>query len=146
MSSFIVSDATLTAAVNGILSLAKSYGAGPGSYLWKQTRKLGAKSNDPAAIGKALASLNWRAVAGRYPDSGPDDMGPVPVYRASAKYCSPVQQFKALCCLSYQCAEAPVHGTAPYEALEWCKAALAEAIIQALPAYDQAAWDLEEAA
>lgn len=144
MSSFIVSDATLTAAVNGILSLTKSYGATPGSFLWKQTRKLGAKSNDHAAIGKALASLNWRAVAGRYPDSGPDDMGPVPVYKPNLSYIPPIQQYKALSCLSYQCAEEPVAGSPPYEALEWLKAALAEKIICDLPAYDAAEWDLQE--
>ena len=145
MSSFIVSDSTLSAAVDGILSLGKDYGSSPGSFLWKQTRTLGATSSKPADIGKALASLNWRAVAGRYPDSSPDDMGPVPVYRANPHLHSRVQQFKALTCLAYQCAEDPVAGTPPYEALRWLKSALAASIVQALPEYDSAQWDLQEA-
>ena len=89
-------------------------------------------------IGKKLFLLNRRALRARY-GCGEHLHLPDFVFEkwADAK---PVEQFKAMSCLLYQCHEGKVHETRLYEELNRAAGELAQRIVQDLPEYDMAAW------
>jgi hypothetical protein len=53
---------------------------------------------------------------------------------------TPVQQFKAISCLLYQCDEGKVRESRLYAELNHAAGELAQRIVQDLPEYDMAAW------
>jgi hypothetical protein len=89
-------------------------------------------------IGKRLFLLNRRALRARY-GCGDDLRVPEFVFErwADAK---PVEQFKAMSCLLYQCHEGKVHESRLYDELNRAAGELAQRIVQDLPEYDQASW------
>lgn len=95
-------------------------------------------------LGQALRDLNVRAVSQRYPDCTPDGLpGPCPLLPYAfeeERPPTPVEAYKALSCLLYQCSEGDVPETALYAALEDLRARIASEVISRLPAYDQAPW------
>jgi len=97
------------------------------------------RREDPDTIGTALFDLNARAVAGRYRD---DTTAPAYAFDYPTDT-TPIQQFKAVQCLSYQCSEDATIDDPLLAMLNDLKAALAGHIIAELPAYNAAKWDCE---
>ena len=89
-------------------------------------------------IGKKLFLLNRRALRARYERS---DRFPLPqfVFEKWAD-AGPVEQFKAMCCLLYQCREGEVPNSQLYDELNRAAGELAQAIVQDLPDYEKASW------
>ena len=89
-------------------------------------------------IGKKLFILNRRALRARY---GCGDHLGVPefVFERWAD-ATPVQQFKAMSCLLYQCHEGKVRESRLYDELNRGAGELAQRIVQDLPEYDKASW------
>jgi hypothetical protein len=53
---------------------------------------------------------------------------------------TPVEQFKAIACLLYQCCEGNVPKSPLYDALNHAAGELAQRIVRDLPEYEQASW------
>ena len=89
-------------------------------------------------IGRKLFLLNRRALRARY---GFGDYPRVPefVFERWAD-ATPVEQFKAIHCVLYQCHEGKVHESRLYGELNRAAGELAQRIVQDLPEYDQASW------
>jgi hypothetical protein len=89
-------------------------------------------------IGRKLFLMNRRALRARY---GCGDHLCVPefVFERWAD-ATPVQQFKAMSCLLYQCHEGTVHESRLYDELNHAAGELAQRIVQDLPEYDKASW------
>ena len=89
-------------------------------------------------IGKKLFRLNRRALRARY---GRGDHLRVPefVFEKWAD-ATPVEQFKAIHCLLYQCHEGKVHESRLYDELNRSAGDLAQRIVKDLPEYEQATW------
>jgi hypothetical protein len=89
-------------------------------------------------IGRKLFLMNRRALRARYGCG--EHLGlPEFVFEKWAD-ATPVQQFKAIHCLLYQCDEGKVHESRLYEELNRAAGELAQRIVQDLPEYDQASW------
>ena len=82
--------------------------------------------------------MNRRALCARY---GRGDHLNVPkfVFEKWAD-ATPVEQFKAMCCLLYQCCEGNVRNSRLYDELNRTAGVLAQSIVQDLPEYEKAAW------
>jgi hypothetical protein len=82
--------------------------------------------------------MNRRALGARYECS---DRFPLPQF-VFAKWAdaAPVEQFKAMCCLLYQCSEGKVPNTPLYHELKRAAGELAQRIVQELPEYEKASW------
>ena len=89
-------------------------------------------------IGKKLFLLNRRALRARY-GLGDHLRCPEFVFERWAD-ATPVQQFKAISCLLYQCHEGKVHESRLYGELNHAAGELAQRIVQDLPEYDKASW------
>ena len=89
-------------------------------------------------IGRKLFLLNGRALRARY---GCSDHLRLPEF-AFERWAdaTPVEQFKAMSCLLYQCHEGKVHESRLYAELNHAAGELAQRIVQDLPEYDQASW------
>ncbi len=89
-------------------------------------------------IGQKLFLLNRTALCARY-DLGDHLRLPEFVFENWAD-ATPVEQFKAMSCLLYQCSEGKVPNSPIYEELNRAAGELAQRIVQDLPEYDKAAW------
>ena len=89
-------------------------------------------------IGKRLFLLNRRALRARY--GGSTHLGVREFVFDRWADATPVQQFKAMSCLLYQCHEGKVRGSRLYDELNHAAGELAQRIVQDLPEYDMAAW------
>ena len=89
-------------------------------------------------IGQMLFRLNERALQARY---GCSDHLRVPefIFEKWAD-ASPMEQFKAMSCLLYQCCEGDVPSSRLYYELNRATGELAQCIVQDLPDYDKATW------
>jgi hypothetical protein len=89
-------------------------------------------------IGRKLFLMNRRALRARY---GCGDHLRVPefVFEKWAD-ATPIQQFKAMGCVLYQCHEGKVHESRLYDELKHAAGELAQRIVQDLPEYDKASW------
>jgi hypothetical protein len=89
-------------------------------------------------IGRKLFLLNRRALRARY---GCSDHFRLSEF-AFEKWAdaSPVEQFKAMLCLLYQCCEGQVADSRLYDELNHAAGELAQRIVQDLPEYDKASW------
>jgi hypothetical protein len=94
------------------------------------------------SIGRQLWRMNADAVAERYqePPEPTDD------FRYRPALYSPVQQFKALSCLLYQCSEGDIDQRPLYKQLEERRNAFARAIVMDSKEYDGAHWDMPDKA
>ena len=89
-------------------------------------------------IGRKLFLLNRRALRARYGCG--DHLGlPEFVFEKWAD-ATPVQQFKAMSCLLYQCHEGKAYESRLYVELNRAAGDLAQRIVQDLPEYDKASW------
>ena len=89
-------------------------------------------------IGRKLFLMNRRALRARY-GRGEHLRVPEFVFERWAD-ATPVQQFKAMSCLLYQCHEGNVHESRLYDELNRAAGELAQRIVQDLPEYDKASW------
>ena len=89
-------------------------------------------------IGKRLFLLNRRALRARY-GNGEHIRAPEFAFETWAD-AKPVEQFKAMSCLLYQCHEGKVHESRLYDELNRAAGELAQRIVQDLPEYDKASW------
>jgi hypothetical protein len=89
-------------------------------------------------IGRKLFLMNRRALRARYGCG--EHLGlPKFVFEKWAD-ATPVEQFKAIHCLLYQCNEGKVHESRLYDELNHAAGELAQQIVQDLPEYDKASW------
>src|SRR5215831_12737868 len=91
-----------------------------------------------AKIGNKLFLLNRRALHARY-GCGEQLRVPEFVFEKWAD-ATPVEQFKAMSCLLYQCCEGKVPNGALYDELNRAAGELAQCIVQDLPEYEKASW------
>jgi hypothetical protein len=129
MSAFIVEDATISKIVTFINGWCDA------DWYRSSFEKAGVDHHDPEAFGTALAQMNQDAVCQRYQDE-PAEL----TYRYQPVLASKVAVYKAIQCLSYQCAEGNVPERPLYQLLEKLEACLAGDIIRELPEYDKAVW------
>jgi hypothetical protein len=89
-------------------------------------------------IGRKLFLLNRRALCARY---GKGDYLCLPefVFESWAD-ATPVEQFKAMSCLLYQCCEGKIPNSRLYDELNRAAGELAQRIVQELSEYETAAW------
>jgi hypothetical protein len=88
-------------------------------------------------IGRKLFLMNRRALSARY---GRGDFRlPEFVYETWAD-ATPVEQFKAMRCLLYQCCEGKVADSRLYGELNRAAGELAQRIVQDMPEYEKASW------
>ena len=89
-------------------------------------------------IGRKLFLMNRRALRARY---GCSEHLCLPQF-VFAKWAdaTPVEQFKAMCCLLYQCCEGKVSDSRLYDELNRAAGELAQRIVQDLPEYEKASW------
>jgi hypothetical protein len=92
-------------------------------------------------IGRKFFLMNRRALGTRYGRGGHLRL-PDFVFESWAD-ATPVEQFKAMCCLLYQCCEGKVPDSRLYDELNSAAGQLAQAIVQDLPEYDKASWGAE---
>jgi hypothetical protein len=89
-------------------------------------------------IGRKLFVLNRRALRARY-GRGDHLRCPGFVFQNWTD-ATPVEQFKAIHCLLYQCHEGKMHESRLYGELNHAAGELAQRIVQDLPEYDKASW------
>jgi hypothetical protein len=89
-------------------------------------------------IGRKLFLMNRRALRTRY-GCGDHLRFPEFVFVRWAD-ATPVEQFKAMSCLLYQCHEGKVHESRLYDELQRAAGELAQRIVQDLPDYGKASW------
>lgn len=95
-------------------------------------------------IGQELLDLNVLAVKGRYPelseDELPGEIEPQRIYTNTYSMCSPIQAYKSVQCLHYQCSEAPAVDHPTYAKLTKLCNHLAHRIAQSHEYYEKAIW------
>jgi hypothetical protein len=91
-----------------------------------------------AKISRQLFLLNRRALRARY-GNGEHLHFPEFVFEKWAD-ATPIEQFKAIRCLLYQCCESKVPDSRQYQALNRAAGELAQGIVQDLAEYKQAPW------
>jgi hypothetical protein len=91
-----------------------------------------------AKIGRKLFLMNRKALSGRY-GCGDHLRLPEFVFEKWAD-ATPVEQFKAIVCLLYECCEGKVPIRPLYDELNRAAGELAQRIVQDLPEYDKASW------
>lgn len=129
MSAFIVDDST----INRIVSFVASWEGR--SWYQSQFKKAGVDANEPTEFGQALAQMNQDAVNQRYQEE-PTEL----TYQHKYVQANKVAVYKAIQCLSYQCAEGNVPERELYKLLESMGIWVAGEIIRELPEYEQATW------
>jgi hypothetical protein len=89
-------------------------------------------------IARKLFLMNRRALRARY---GCGDHLHLPEF-VFEKWTdvTPIEQFKAMCCLLYQCREGKVSNSRLYAELNNAAGELAQRIVQDLPQYTKASW------
>src|ERR1700741_4131708 len=137
MSAFMVNTNVMAKVVTAILL---NFDTFDGESTCRQTllaAPTDAQKEAGSKIGRKLFLLNRRALRARY---GSDHLGvPEFVFERWAD-ATPVQQFKAMSCLLYQCHEGKVHESRLYDELNHAASELAQRIVQDLPEYEQASW------
>ena|SRR5215831_11013524 len=88
-------------------------------------------------IGRKLFLLTRRALYARY--GGEQLSVPEFVFEKWAD-ATPVEQFKAISCLLYQCCEGETADSGLYDELNRAAGELAQHIVQDLPEYEKASW------
>jgi hypothetical protein len=89
-------------------------------------------------IGRKFFLMNRRALGARYGRGGHLRL-PDFVFESWAD-ATPVEQFKAMCCLLYQCSEGKVPDSRLFDVLNHAAGEIAQRIVQDLPEYNKASW------
>jgi len=137
MSSFIVNSNVMNKVVTAILLNLDTFDGESTCRVALLATPTDAQKAAGTKIGNKLFLLNRKSVCARYGCSTVGLPGFVFEKWADA---TPVEQFKAIHCLLYQCSEGKVPSSALYDELNHAAGELARAIVQELPEYDQASW------
>ena len=89
-------------------------------------------------IGRKLFLMNRRALRSRYGCGGDIRLAEFVFERWADA--TPVEQFKAIHCVLYQCCEGKVSDSRLYDELNHAAGELAQRIVQDLPEYEKAPW------
>lgn len=136
MSSFMVEDKT----INQIVSYLKD-----GRDLEWLRRQLKEKGFDldskfgAEKLGKNMFYLNCIAIDDRYGKNQAEEFRTLD-YKYRLEIARPMQAYKSLRCLIYQCSEGHAMKHETYKLLEFISDRLAHHIISKLPEYDKAIW------
>ena len=125
MSSFVVTSETINA-------VCSAWHTEPPAVPCEQLDKLGME----------LWQMNHEAYGQRYKEPA----GECEPFRYRPSHYTKAQQYKAVMCLRYQCAEGDVPDTPLYLALTKLYDRLAHELANTIPAVDKAEWDLKEKA
>ena len=136
MSSFIVNSNVMNKVVTAILLNLDTFDGESTCRVALLATPTDAQKAAGTKIGNKLFLLNRKAVCARY---GCSTLGPPDFAFKEWADASPVEQFKAISCLLYQCCEDKVPNSPLYDELNRAAGELAQAIVQDLPEYDQAA-------
>ena len=138
MSAFIVNTNVTAKVVTAILLNCDTFG-GESTC---RTALLAAPTDAQKAAGTKiiikLFLMNRRALRARYGPRRPSERARVCLREMGG--CNTVEQFKAMCCVLYQCCEGDVPNSRLYAALNRTAGELAQSIVQDLPEYEKAAW------
>ena len=137
MSAFIVNTTVMAKVVTAILLNRDMFDGESTCRVALLADPTDAQKEAGTKIGRKLFLLNRKALRARY---GCSTLGlPYFVFDKWADV-SPVEQFKAISCLLYQCCEDKVPNSPLFGDLNRAGGELARAIVQELPEYDQASW------
>ena len=138
MSAFIVNTNVMAKVVTAILLNCDTFGGEGTCRTTFHASPTDAQKAAGTKIGRKLFLMNKRALRARY---GSGDQLNVPefVFDKWAE-ATPVEQFKAICCVLYQCCEGKVPNSRLYDALNRSAGELAQSIVQDLPEYEKASW------
>ena len=138
MSAFMVNTKVMAKVVTAILLNLDMFDGESTSRTALLASPTDAQKEAGTTIGKKLFLLNRRALRARY-GRGDHLRCPEFVFGKWAD-ATPVEQFKAIVCLLYQCCEGKVPNSPLYDELNRAAGELAQRIVQDLPEYDQASW------
>jgi len=138
MSAFMVNTNVMAKVVTAILLNFDTFDGGSTARGALLAAPTDAQKEAGTKIGKKLFILNRRALRARY-GRGNHLCVPEFVFERWAD-ATPVEQFKAIHCLLYQCHEGKVHESRLYNELNHAAGELAQRIVQDLPEYHQASW------
>ena len=138
MSAFIVNTNVMAKAVTAILLNLDMFDGESTSRTALLASPTDAQKEAGTKIGRKLFLMNRRALRARY---GCGDHLRLPEF-AFERWAdaTPVEQFKAIHCLLYQCHEGKVHESRLYDELNSAAGELAQRVVQDLPEYDKASW------
>jgi hypothetical protein len=138
MSAFMVSANVMAKVVTAILLNLDTFGTESTRRVALLAAPTDAQKEAGTKIGRKLFRMNRRALGARY-ERG--DRVPLPQF-IFAKWAdaTPAEQFKAMCCLLYQCCEGEVPNSQLYDELNRSAGELAQRIVQDLPEYEKASW------
>lgn len=125
MSAFMVNNQTMQRCVAGLAMVEASIGG-------LDARFAGGE------IGRILFDLNADAVNDRYRDAA--DRAKAPAYRHAKVNDRPMELFKALDCLLYQCAEGDIPKRPEFHDLEHAAGLLAMYLARRTDDYERASW------
>lgn len=142
MSAFLVSDGTMDRVVSAISKM-RGRTSQAGAPVFAGVVLQGERAEDE--IAQKLYSMNAQALSARYGDDEKElSLAFFRSYRWQPRgYNKPVEWFKALQCLLYQCSEGDVPQSALFKELDRLCRELADEIISTLPAYRAAPWDAD---
>src|SRR5215831_5313351 len=138
MSTFIVNTKVMAKVVTAILLNLDTFDGKSTHRTALLAAPTHAQKEAGSKIGRKLFLMNRRALHAGYVCSG-DNPLPQFVFERWAD-ATPVEQFKAIHCLLYQCSEGNVPNSPLYDALNHAARELAQWIVQDLPDYDKASW------
>ena len=138
MSAFIVNTKVMAKVVTAILLNLDMFDGESTSRTALLASPTDAQKDAGTKIGRKLFLMNRRALYARYGCGGDIRLAEFVFERwADAR---PVEQFKALHCLLYQCCEEKSPNSRLYDELNRAAGELAQRIVQDLPEYDKASW------
>jgi hypothetical protein len=138
MSAFMVNTNVMAKVVTAILLNLDTFDEENTSRTALLAAPTDAQKDAGTKIGRKLFLMNRRALSARY-GCGEHLRLREFVFEEWAD-ANPVEQFKAMCCLLYQCSEGKVSDSRLYDELNHAAGKLAQAIVQDLPEYDKASW------
>ena len=138
MSAFIVNTNVMAKVVTAILLNLDTFDSESTCRVKLLAAPIDEQKQAGTKIGRKLFLMNGRALRARY-GCGEHLRLPDFVFEKWAD-ATPVQQFKAMSCVLYQCHEGKVHESRLYDELNRAAGELAQRIVQDLPEYDQASW------
>jgi hypothetical protein len=138
MSAFMVNTNVMAKVVTAILLNFDTFDGGSTARGALLAAPTDAQKEAGTKIGRKLFLMNRRALRARY-GCGEHLSLPEFVFERWAD-ARPVEQFKALHCLLYQCCEGKSPNSRLYAELNHAAGELAQRIVQDLPEYDKASW------
>jgi hypothetical protein len=138
MSAFVVNSNVMAKVVTAILLNLDTFDGESTCRVALLAALTNAQKEVGTRIGRKLFLMNRKALSARYGRG--EHLGlPEFVFEKWAD-ATPVEQFKAMCCLLYQCCEGKVPNSRLYDELNHAAGELAQRIVQDLPEYDMAPW------